>query len=807
MRGFSQDLAAAARSLRRSPAVTLAAVATLAVGIGANTAIFSVVAAVLVRPLATPELERLHVVRGDVVEIGLLGVPLAASELLDLAERRDIFEAVSGYTLAARNLTGHGAPIRVATAQTLGDFVGVFGVHPLHGHFHAPAHSLEGPYATAVVSHGLWQQLSGGDPRFVGRTIDLNGIAHEVVGVMPAGFAFPRDAQVWVPFQFAGRFRAPEGRGIWNMTTIVRVRPGVAPAQLAAQLGVEAERWRQEHSPGAEVGKQLHATPLVDYLAGPLRPILLVLLGAVAFVLLIAAANVASLQLVRATGRARELAVRAALGAGRLRLTRQLLFESLLLAAAGGVAGAWLAAICVELVVRWAPARDMHITVVSLDATVLGFTALISLAAAVVFGTVPALRAARVDPGATLRANARGSSSTPSRHRLLQASIAVQVAFALVLLLGSGLMIRTLATLLATDPGFDPGGVTTAQVTIPAAAYDTEEKALAFFDELLERLRARPGVESAAVVWGLPFTDQIDGSPFRIPDRPPAPGDPERQADVRIVSDGYFATMRIPRLRGRDFGPGERIGSPLVAIVDAAFASRYFPGEDPVGRVIDSGYFGWEPTTIIGVVGSVDQEEVGAAAGPVIYYSHRHHAWFPWRSLAVRSTLPAGAVAAMMREIVAGLDADVPLYDVQTMTARVQRSIGPRRLALAALGAFAALALLLAALGIYGVVRYASGERTREIGIRMAIGATAAGVLALVLRQAVVPVGVGLAVGTLAALALARFMTTMLFGVSPHDPLALATAMIVLATTALLAALLPARRAVGVEPMSVLRNE
>jgi predicted permease len=804
---FHQDLTTAVRALRRSPGFTAMAVLTLALGIGASTAIFSIVSAVLMRPLPSPGLERLYVIRGDVPSLEIAGADLAAAEVQDLAERRDVFEAVAGFRAGGRILTGHGPAARVNTVTTIGDFAGVFGVRPELGRFHRPEQSLEGPYESAVLSHGLWQQLSGGDPSFVGRLIELNGVAHEVIGVMPPEFRYPRDVHVWVPFPYTERFRQPQGRGIWNMTTVARVRPEITAAQLAAHLEVEAERWRAQYSPSAPVGKQLRAVSIIDAMAGPLRPVLLVLMGAVVFVMLIAATNVASLQVVRASGRMRELAVRAALGAGRVRLTRQLLLESLLLAVLGGLAGVWLAALGLELFLRWEPSRPLYLEHASLDGQVLAFTAFMSLVAAVVFGTAPAVRASHVQPQSVLRAGARGTTARPGRHRLLQLNVAVQIALALVLLLGTGLMVRTLAKLLATDPGFAPSNVTTAQITIPGTRYDSEALAAGFFDDLLAALQSAAGIETAALVWGLPFTDQTDSSPFRIEGREPVTEGRQWHSDTRVVSPDYFATMRIPLLRGRDFDATERPGSPLVAIVDETFADQFFPGEDPVGRRIESGFFGFEPTTIVGVVSRVDHEEIGAPARPVIYYSHQHQAWSPWRSIVVRSSLPPAAVAAVMRAAVSTIDPNVPLYDVQTMSDRIRSSVGPRRLAMLALGAFAALALLLAALGVYGVMRYTTSRRQHEIGVRMAIGADARSVLFMVLREAFGPTLVGLAAGLFAALALARFMAGMLFGISSRDPLAFAAATMLLAVAAMVAALLPARSATRVDPMKVLRND
>jgi putative ABC transport system permease protein len=802
------NLTAALRALRRNPGFTAIAILTISLGIGANAAIFSVVDAVLLRPLPVPGLERLYVIRGEVPEAGLPEVPLAPAEVRDLTERTDLFEAVTGYTIADRTLTGLGEANRVRIAATLGDFRGVFGITPQLGDLNRPEQSFDGPFHTAVVSHGLWEQLSGADPSFVGATIELDGVAHEVVGVMPREVRFPRDVQIWIPFQLTDRFRQPAGRNIWIMTAVARAHPDMAADHLATQLAIEAERWRAEHTPGAETGKLLTATGIVDYLAGPLRLVVLVLFGAVGLVLFIAAANVASLQLVRAAARDRELAVRAALGARGGRLGRQLMTESLLLAGAGALGGLLLAVVALELFSRWDPARQMHLSDLSLDGSVLAFTVAVTVTTALAFGTAPALRAARANPHNALAESGRHSSAGPGRSWFLRANVAVQVALSLVLLLCAGLMVRTMSNALATDPGFQPATVTTAQVTIPRARYGSGDRITSFFQEVVDRLRAAPGVERAALVWGLPFTDQVDSSPFRIPGRAtPATGDAPWHSETRVVSEGYFATMGIPLLGGADFDGREQEGTGIVAVVDQTFAERFFPGEDPVGQRIESGFFGWESTTVIGVVGRVHHQELGEAGEPVIYYSYRQQTWMPWRSLVVRSSLPAGAVAAIMRDAVAALDPGIPLYDIQTMTSRIGHTLAPRRIIMVVLSAFAGLSLILSALGVYGVLRYTTAQRVREMGIRLAIGARPRDVTRLVVGQGMATVAVGLAAGLVAALALVRLVAGLLYGVAPHDPVSFIAATVIVGLVAFAASWLPARRAGRVDPLAIIRGE
>jgi putative ABC transport system permease protein len=797
---FVMDLRHAARKLARTPGFVAVAVLTLALGIGANTAVFSLVNAVLFRPLPTEGLDRLVVIKEDLPDLNLFQVDLAPAEVVDLADRRDVFQAVTGFRQGDRTLTGYGDPARIAAVATLGDFGGVFGVRPHLGSFYGAEQSVDGPTEVAVIGYGLWQRLSGGDPGFLGTTIELNGVPHEVIGVMPPEFRYPRGVQVWTPFAYTAQWH--QNRGSLFKTTVARLHPGVTPDQLTAQLDVEVSRWNEAYHPGGS-GKVLTTTGFIEFLAGPLRLILMVLMGAVVFVLLIAAANVGSLQLVRASGRGRELAVHSALGAGRGRIARRLFFESTILAVAGGAGGLLVGVLTLRLFERWGPAQAMYLSEIPLDTTVLLFTGAVALLTAIAFGTLPALRASRVQPQEALRESGRGASAGVRRHRLLQASVITQVALALVLLLGSGLMIRTLSGLLAADPGFEGQDVLTGHVSIPAAMYDVPGR-IAFFDALLERVRSLPGVEYAALAWGLPFTGHLDSSSFDIVGRPSRPGEPERHHEARIVSGDYFRTLGIPLLGGRSFDDTERSGQPGVVVIDETFAEQFFPGEDPVGQEI-AGYTG-ERATIIGVVGRIDRSELGEAPKATGYYSYRQLPWGTLRSVAVRTDQPVGAMTAMLRSTVAELDPSVPLYDVQTMRGRLEQTLGPRRLAMLALGVFAALSLLLATLGVYGLMRYTTNERTREISIRMALGAERRDVLVMVLRQAAVLVAAGLAIGMAAALLVTRAMQGILYGVTASDPVTFIAAGVLLAAAGLLSSYLPARRAAGVDPMISLKE-
>lgn len=798
------DFRHALRVLRRSPGFTAVAGLALALGIGANTAIFSLVNAVLLRPLPVAGLERMYVIREDLPGIDLLQAQLSPPEVRDLEARNNVFEAVTGWQMQDRTLTGFGEPVRVSVSNTLGGFFDALDVNPLAGRFFEAGHSIQGPREVVVLSHGLWQQLSGGDASFIGTVLQLDGVGYEVIGVMPPDVRYPRGAQMWVPFPYTERWSQTSQRGTLIMTTIARVLPGVTESELTAALDLEVERWNEQYADDERFEKTLTATGFIEYQAGSLRLILLVLMGAVAFVLLIAAANVASLQLVRASARAREIAVRAALGSSRSRIVRQLFIESLLLAVIGGVVGMWIGSLVLALFARWEPAQRMNLSEIALDPTVFEFSALAALVAAIAAGMIPALRGARVSPQDALREQTRGGTAAPAQQRLLRAGIVLQVALALVLVLGSGLLVRTLTRLLSSDPGFAPAGVLTAQVSIPSRVYDSPERVTAFYDQLLERLRATPGVQDAAFVWGLPFTGQGGSSPFDIVGQPAEPGEPPRHAEGRYVSSDYFRTMQIPILEGREFTESDRAGSPIVTIIDQTFAEQYFPNGDAIGQRIQ--HFVGE-STIIGIVGRVDHDEVGDAPKAVAYYSFGYAPWMTGRTAVLRSELPVASVTDAVRGAVTNLDPNVPIYDIQRMESRITQSLGPRHLAMLAFGGFAALALTLASLGIYGVMRYTTAQRTHEIGIRMAIGADGRDVLDMILRQGMFLAAVGVILGIAAALALTRFLEGVLFGVSPYDPISFLIATIVLASVAFTATWLPARRATRVGPMEALRSE
>ncbi len=801
LEALARDVRFGLRALRKSPGFTLVAVLTLALGIGANTAIFSAVNGVLLRPLAVPYLDRLVVIQQNMPGLKLMGGQLTPGQAEEIAktELLDVFAGISGSSF---NLTGSGEPERVNAVRTMGRFFDLFSLSPAVGRFYRAEDSQNGNTKVAVLSNGFWRSWAGGDPAVVGRSIELNGESYQVIGVLPAGFRYRQSAQVFVPLEITARMRT---QGPWMITAIGRLKAGISPDQFGARLtGITAE-WQADPVRAAppEMHFSLSGKSLVDMQAGELKPVLLLLTVAVSLVLLIACANVANLQMVRAAGRARELAVRAAMGSGRWPIMRQLIVENALLALTGGALGLGLGFLAIRSLrgidaIQFPALKDLD-----LDPPVLAFTAAVTMFAVLIFGIASTLRAAKTDVHGVLRDASRGSSGGPGRNRLLRLSAAAQVALSLMLLLGAGLLIRSLSLLLATDPGFTPSHVLTFRVSLPGASYQQETKRVAFFDQLTARLAALPGVEAAGAISDLPFGEGRNSSPFKIKDKPVAPGEPERHADMRFVAGDYFKALGIPITRGRSFGPEDRKGSPWVVVIDESLAKQYFGSENPIGRTINQG----PDATIIGVVGAVKHGDLTEADKPSIYYAYSQAPWYSGLYLTVRTPQDPAVLASVARAEVAEVDRALPVYDIGSMQERVDRSLGTRRLAMVVLTGFAVLALLLALLGVYGVLSYTTSMRTHELGIRMALGAGRSEVLRMVLGSGLALTVGGLAVGLAGFLMLARLLSSILYGVTPRDPLTIGIGIGLVAMSATVAAFLPARRAARVDPVEALREE
>ncbi len=798
--GTFRDWRLAFRSLRRTPGVALGALVTLALGIGATTTIASAVSTVLLRPLPVRGLDRLVAIRESIPSLGLIREEMAPGEVLDLAERTDLFDAVGAFTTSAMNLTGSGEPVRVMIASTIGDWFGTIGLTPFRGRFYDAAASRD-RLQVAVLSHGLWRALGGDSGAVVGSTILLDDRPHEVIGVLPPDVRYPRAAQIWLPWP---QRSVDQLRRSMFMSTVARLKAGVEFARLGPALDAERDTWLRNYDYGSVADLRLEPLPFAEFDAGQLRPILLVLAGAVGLVLLIACANVTSLLLVRATGRTRELLVRTALGAGRWAVARQLLIESAALALAGGAAGVGVALLAVRAIARLELSRFPALSDLRVDLPVLALTAGLSVLVGLIAGTAPAFRALRVNLADALKEQRRGLSAGGSRHRFLHAAVITQMALALGLVLGSGLALRSLDRLLDEDPGFRADRVMSFSLSLPYARYPNGPDRLAFEEALRARLTGAPGVDAVGLVSFAPFESESQGntSPFRIVGLEPLAGEPRRHAILNMVDGEYFRAMGIPLLRGRLFGPEDAPGSPPSAVIDETLARTWFGDRDPIGMTINQG----PDLVIVGVVGRIRSVDLATPPKAAIYYNYRQTPWTNFFTVVLRGSLRPEALASLARTAVQELDPGLPVYDLQPLGNRIEASLGARRFAIGLLSGFALLALTLAVVGLYGVMSYGVSERTPEIGIRMALGARPGQVMGMVLRQGLGLAVMGMTLGGLAFLGLGRLLGALLYGIPAHDPVTIGGAALVLGITTLAASALPAWRAARTSPAQVLQE-
>jgi len=797
-----QDLRFAFRQLLKDPSFTAVAVLTLALGIGANTALFSVVNAVLLRPLPYDEPGRLV----QAFEAPQPGQRNAASPgaFLDWKEHATVFESLSLRQEIAMNLTGDGDPERIHGLGMSAGGLEILRARPWWGRLFAPDEDQPGKDKVVVLSHEFWQRRFGGETNVVGRAIRLNDESYTVVGILPPYF-LPWDKKEFVVPAAIAPSDANQRSAHW-IEVIGRLKPGVTVEQAGAEMNALMSRLKSLYPPHKkDWGVTL--VSIQEQLTGDIRPTLLVLLGAVGCVLLIACANVANLLLARASSRQREMAIRSALGATRGRVIRQLLVESVLLSAMGAGCGLVLAAWSVSAVTQAEAVSLPRAQEIGLDLRALGFTVLLSLVAGLAFGLAPAFHAARPNLGFALKDGTRGSGEG-SGNRMRSGLIVAEVALSLILLVGAGLLLNSFYRLVQVPPGIDPHNVLTFQVPLPEKKYPDAAHRTAFFDQVLERVRSLPGVEAAGVVRKLPLGGWPDTSSFSIigrPDQPPA----GHLTDFDFCTSDYFRVVGIPLLRGRTFGPRDKPGAPGVVLINEALARKHFPNEDPLGKRIHLEVFagkldeGWE---IVGVVGDVRQRGLADDAKPCVYRPQSFGFW-GGESLVIRTSSSPLSLAEAARKAVLEVDPAQPVVAVRTLEQVVGASIAQRRFVLMLLGGFAGGALLLTAIGLYGVIAYAVSRRTREIGIRMALGATRRSVLGLVLGGGIKLAVLGVAVGVVGALALSRALATLLYEVRPTDPLTFAEVSLILLLVALLACWLPARRAARVDPMEALRNE
>ena len=812
MRTLFQDVRYAARTLLRQPGFALMAVLTLALGIGANTAIFSVIDAALLRSLPYREPGRLvhlwETKRSRDFERREASYP----DFLDWrAQGTEVFEGLAGYTGRPVTLTDAGEATRVRGAAVTANFFDLLGVNAVAGRtFVGGEDGLEAK-RVAVISHGLWQRRFGGEPGAVSREVTLDGQAYTVVGVLPADFQFALlgDTEVWTPLALTPDVASR--RYMHWVKVVGRLKEGASLEAAQARLATIASRIEQDDS-AAHAGVGLRAVELQDEFVGPVRPVLFVLLGAVGFVLLIACTNVANLLLARSAARQKEVAIRAALGASRWRVVRQLLTESVLLSVVGGAAGLMIALWGVDLLVSLIPAGQLaqmpYLRSLSLNRDVLLFAMGLSLLTGVLFGLTPALSASRADLQGALKEGGRNTVSRGSR-RLRDLLVVAEVALALMLLVGAGLLMKSLVVMLRVDPGFDPKGLLTMRIALPPSRYKEDDKAVRFYDELLRRVASVPGVRGAALTSNLPLAgDGGTGTPQIVGRSTPA--SELTEAHLRTVSANYFEVLGVPTVRGRSFAERDGAQAPPVLLVNKTYAERVFPNEDPVGQRITFKFTNDVQFEIVGVVGDEKVLSLDARTTPVVYFHMPQDSYFDSAALVVRTDAADPlALASTVRSEVRALDAEVPVFAVQTLEQMVagSRAAFMRRYPAYLTGVFACVALLLALVGIYGVVSYSVAQRTHEIAVRVALGARTRDVLRLVLGHGLLLALGGIVVGAAGALALTRLISGLLFGVSAADPAVYGLVALLLAAVALLACLVPARRATKVDPMVALRYE
>ena len=798
MDSIIKDIRYGLRSLLKRPAFTAIAVITIALGIGVNTAIFSVINAVLLRPLPYDDPARLISFRSN----------QSAPDLADVEAQSKTFSRFGGMVMQPLAYTGQSEPVQFQIGQVTGGFFETLGVKPARGRFINNEDDRNGAPFVVVLSHDLWVKHFNRDEQILGKAIPLSGNMYTIIGVMPAGFATPREnTEAWTPVHVSNPVAA-NFRGVHFLRTYGRLAPGVTIEQARAEMQVVDQNLAAQY-PAENKNRSTVLFALHERIVGETRRSLLILFAAVSFVLLIACANFANLLLARAAERQREFVIRGALGAGRWRLMRQLLTESLLLSLAGGATAVVLAFWATSLLVSFKPENLPRVAEIGVDGRVLGFTLGISVLTGLIFGLVPAWTASRGQASDALKEGGRSSTAGSARQRLRSAFVVVELAVALVLLVGAGLLVKTFWNLRSIEPGFNPENLVTMRVELPESRYEDVASQTRFRKQVLAGMNARPGVQ-AAMISELPLSGDSLNHDFIVENRPPiAPGD-EPSVETRSVLGDYFKVMQIPLQRGRDFAaPDFDEKAPLVGIANDTLVRQYFPDEDPVGKRVRwarNPQVQW--ITIVGVVGDVKHFGLDVPEEPALYTPYTQiNPWKRWMSIAARTQGNMAGIAHDLKQEIWKVDSQLPVTRVETMSEVAASSFAVRRFNMSLLSVFAGLALVLAAVGIYGVMSNAVTQRTQEIGIRLALGARTIDVLKLIIRDGLMLVSIGVAVGLAGAYALTRLMTTLLFGVTPTDGLTIVVVSAVLIGIALLACFIPARRATKVDPLVALRYE
>jgi putative ABC transport system permease protein len=807
MDALRQDIRYGFRRLIKSPGFAIISVLTLTLGIGATSAIFSVVRGVLLKPLPYADPDRL---------VGLYHVSdgrrstMSGPNFVDVKRAATTLEDASAISRGRVILVGQGEPVRLDIADVSASFFSVLGVQPFLGRTFAPDENQPGKPKVAVLGYGLWQDRFNGDAGVLGRRILLDGVPTEIVGVMPRGFSYPAGRVLWRPLEYSEDFTTKQ-RSAWYLIAIGRAKPGVPLDTVTAEVQAIGRSLAKQY-PDANEGLEITAVPLLDATVGNIRKAVFVMFGAVCFVLLIACANVANLLLARAAARETEIAVRTALGANRLRIVRQLLTESVILSVIGAGLGLLLASWGVDLLVAMEPQGIPRLTEIRVDRVVMLFALGVSVATGLVFGMIPALHATRPGVAGSLKEGGRGALTTRSGARVRGALVVAEMALAVTLLTGAGLLIRSFVRLAAVDPGFHVQQALTFALSLPEARYAKEPQQIAFFDQLLPRLKTLPGVESAAAVIALPLSGTSLVLTFEVAGRPPLPPAQQPAMQVRIATPQYFETVGIPLRRGRGFTDRDRWGTTPVVLITESAAQQYFRGEDPIGKRITLGW-GRGPGTpraggeVVGVIGDVKDAGLDEPDPPQIFLPY---AQWPVEQMSVvlKTAVPPASLTEAARQAVYSVDPMIPVSEVRTLDAIVARSISQPRFYMTLLAMFAAVALVLAAIGIFGVLSYAVAQRTREIGIRMALGARESAVIGGVVKDAMLLTVGGAVLGVVAALFLTRILDEkMLFHTSARDAVTFTSVVALLTAVALVASYVPARRATRVDPMTALRAE
>jgi putative ABC transport system permease protein len=817
-----QDLRYACRSFAKSPGFTAAAVLSLAIGIGANTSIFSVANALLLRPLPYPEVNRLVILWNRSPGLNITQDWFSTAQYFDIKSSHSGFEqlaiAIGGYY----NLTGTGEPERVSAIRVSSNLLSMFGATAAQGRLFVSEEDAPGRAATAILSYGTWARRYGSDPRVVGQSITLNGQSYQIAGVLPRSFSLPLEvlpilggveqAEIFLPLPLAASAATVRTREDYNI--VARLRPGVSVERAQAEMNSITARLRAEHPDvyPPNGGLTFSIVPLLEQVVGDVRRTLGVLLGTVGFVLLIACANVANLLLSRAVGRQQEIAVRTALGAAKSRIVRQLLTESLALALFGGLVGALIAFWSMRWIHAMGTQSIPRLAEISIDWRVLLFTLLLSAVSGIVFGLVPALRVSNLDLHTSLKDAGRGSAGASAvwgrGNNVRRLLVAGELALSVVLLIGAGLLIRSFAGLQNVQPGFNARNVLTFGLTMTGRKYADSATVLNTYRDLWQRMERLPGVSAAGGIQAIPLGQLWAWGPITVEGRVPRPGENFLNADKRVVSGHYFQAMEIPLLRGRFFNDQDTAANPRVIIVDDYMARELWPNQDAIGKRVRCGSVDLNAPwcTVVGIVGRVKQYSLDSDSRIAMYIPHTQN---PSRVLTavLRSGSDPAALSGAVKKEIRQIDPDLPVYQVRTMTNFIEESLARRRFTMALLGIFAGIALLLAAIGIYGVMAYLVNQGTREIGIRLALGATQSGILGMVMRQGMTLALTGVGAGLIGAFALTRLLRSFLYGVQATDPLTFAAIALLLAAVALLASFIPARRASRIDPMISLRCE